>query len=149
MTNDLTAAVAELPEGPQIAGYTCLGCRHFQSEYWREPSGDGETWDSGTSADCRLIGKNISTYFGSEPHVPDWCPKPASGALVPAADVQGLVEAVKALNAACDAMWNDHARLEPNPSRFGQKYRLKEAHMRAISEAQQKLPDALTEWEGI
>ena len=61
------------------------------------------------------------------------------------AKVQALVEAIEALNAACDAMWNDHERLEENPGRFGQPYRLKEVHMKAISEAQQKLPAALTE----
>ena len=61
----------------------------------------------------------------------------------PAQDVAGLVEAVEALNAACDAMWNDHERIEKNPSRFGQPYQLKEKHIKAISEAQQKLPAAL------
>lgn len=58
------------------------------------------------------------------------------------------VGATEVLNAACDAMWNDHERLEENPSRFGQPYRLKENHMRAISEAQQKLPVILTELKG-
>ena len=57
--------------------------------------------------------------------------------------VQALVNAAEALNAACDAMWNDHEHLEENTGRFGQPYRLKERHMRAISEAQQKLPAAL------
>jgi hypothetical protein len=66
--------------------------------------------------------------------------------LTPAPDagkVQALVDAIEVLNAACDAMWNDHERLEENPGRFGQPYRLKEVHMKAISEAQQKLPAAL------
>ena len=58
------------------------------------------------------------------------------------------VGATEVLNAACDAMWNDHERLEENPSRFGQPYRLKENHMRAISEAQQKLPVTLAELKG-
>jgi len=75
-------------------------------------------------------------------------------AAVPAADpladprVQALVVAIERLNAACDAMWNDHERLEENPGRFGQKYRLKELHMRAISEAQQALPDLLAAFKG-
>lgn len=62
-------------EGPQPRALkTCKGCRHFKSEYWREPSGDGETYDSGTSADCLKAGRNISSYCGSEPAPPDWCP---------------------------------------------------------------------------
>ena len=58
-------------------------------------------------------------------------------------EVQGLAEAVERLNAACDAMWNDGDRLEENPIVFGPLYRLKEVHMKAISEAQQALPSAL------
>ena len=57
------------------------------------------------------------------------------------------VEAIETLNSACDAMWNDHEPLEENPERFGQDYRLKEIHMRAISEAQQKLPSILAKLE--
>ena len=59
-----------------------------------------------------------------------------------------LVEAVKRLNAACDAMWNDHQRLEENLGRFGQKYRIKEVHVKAITEAQQQLPAVLAKIEG-
>lgn len=58
-------------------------------------------------------------------------------------EVKPLVDAVEALNAACDAMWNDHHRLEDNPSRFGQEMRLKEKHVKAITEAQQRLPAIL------
>lgn len=57
--------------------------------------------------------------------------------------VRPLVEAVEALNAACDAMWNDHERLERNPDRWGQKMRIKERHLKAITEAQQRLPAIL------
>ena len=59
--------------------------------------------------------------------------------------VATLVEAVERLNAACDAMWNDHERLEKNTGYFAgqQPWQLKEAHMKAISEAQQALPSAL------
>ena len=62
-------------EGPQYRVLkTCKGCCHFKSEYWREPSGDGETYDSGTSADCLKAGRNICSYYGDEPSPPDWCP---------------------------------------------------------------------------
>lgn len=57
--------------------------------------------------------------------------------------VKPLVDAVEALNAACDAMWNDHHRLEWNPSLFGQEMRIKEKHVKAITEAQQRLPALL------
>lgn len=60
-----------------------------------------------------------------------------------AVGVRPLVDAVEALNAACDAMWNDHERLERNPDRWGQKMRIKERHVKAISEAQQRLPTIL------
>lgn len=58
------------------------------------------------------------------------------------------MDGIERLNAACDAMWNDHGRLEENPGAFGQKYRIKEVHMRAISEAQQALPAALAAIKG-
>jgi len=72
---------------------------------------------------------------------------PVSAALdaAEARAVATLVEAVERLNAACDAIWNDHERLEKNTGYFAgqQPWQLKEAHMKAISEAQQALPSAL------
>jgi len=64
-------------------------------------------------------------------------------------EVQELVAAVKRLNNACDAMWNDHKRLEKNSGSFGQPYQIKEMHIKAISEAQQALPDALAKIETV
>lgn len=62
-------------EGPQYRVLkTCKGCCHFKSGYWREQSGDGETYDSGTYADCLKVGRNICSYYGDEPSPPDWCP---------------------------------------------------------------------------
>jgi len=52
-----------------------------------------------------------------------------------AALVETLTGAAQRLNAACDAMWNDHRRVEA--------HRIKECHMKAISEAQQALFPAL------
>jgi hypothetical protein len=70
-----SVGVKPRPEGPQFRELkTCKGCVHFKSEYWSEPSGDGETYDSGTSADCLKAGRSISTYSGSEPTPPEWCP---------------------------------------------------------------------------
>ena len=48
-----------------------------------------------------------------------------------------LTGAAQRLNAACDAMWNDHRRVEA--------HRIKECHMKAISEAQQALFPALAQ----
>lgn len=84
-------------EGPQPRGTkTCKGCLHFKSEYWREPSGDGETFDSGTSADCTKANRSISTYLGDEPHVPEWCPVAAIDVHPDLRDAQiaALVEAL-------------------------------------------------------
>jgi hypothetical protein len=69
--------MSDIPEkeGPQISGYTCKGCKHHHTRYWREPDGECE-WDSGTSATCLLLGREIATYYGSSPSVPEWCPKP-------------------------------------------------------------------------
>jgi len=65
------------------------------------------------------------------------------------AKVRPLVDAVEALNAACDAMWNDRERLERNPDWWGQKMRIKERHVKAISEAQQRLPAILAALEEL
>jgi hypothetical protein len=80
-------------EGPQPlpARYSCFGCKHLLEERWREPSGDGETFDSGDSATCMAIttehgGKNISAYWGRNNPPPTWCPKPLR---TPAADPTG------------------------------------------------------------
>lgn len=62
-------------------------------------------------------------------------------------EIAAMVDAVLRLNAACDAMWNDHERLEKNPCSFGQKWQLKDTHMKAISEAQQALPPILAALE--
>jgi hypothetical protein len=56
---------------------TCKGCPAHNSEWWREPSGDGETWDSGTLNTCAATedGREIDGAYGSpQPRTPDWCP---------------------------------------------------------------------------
>ena len=60
-------------------------------------------------------------------------------------EVRALAAVIERLNAACDAMWNDHERLEKNAGYFAdqQPWQLKEVHILAISEAQQCLPAAL------
>lgn len=64
-----------------------------------------------------------------------------------AAKIEVLVDTVKRLNAACDAMWNDHERLEKNAGYFAgqQPWQLKGAHMREISEAQQAALNTLNQ----
>lgn len=64
--------------GPRYSRATCKGCPAHQPHWWREPSGDGETYDSGTSARCSAAGgRKISTYNGSHPAPPEWCPATA------------------------------------------------------------------------
>jgi hypothetical protein len=61
--------------GPRPAKLSCKGCPSHDTKYWEEPSGDGETYDNGTLATCKSAsGRVISTYDGSQPSVPDWCP---------------------------------------------------------------------------
>ena len=72
-------AVAEATAGPRPAFLTCKGCPAFSEEWWREPSGDGETYDSGTSQDCKAAGRSIATYGSANPWTPEWCPALAKG----------------------------------------------------------------------
>lgn len=69
--------------------------------------------------------------------------KPAIIGTATPAPSDKIAEAARVLNAACDAMWNDHARLEKTPDRFGQEWQLKHCHIKAISEAQQGLHAAI------
>lgn len=69
----------DLREGPAPIPNTrmqCFGCKHLETEDWREPSGDGETFDRGTSADCKAIpgGQNIGVYWSRTNDAPKWCP---------------------------------------------------------------------------
>lgn len=69
----------DLREGPAPIPNTrmqCFGCKHLEMADWREPSGDGETFDRGTSADCKAIpgGKNIGVYWSRTNDAPKWCP---------------------------------------------------------------------------
>jgi hypothetical protein len=61
--------------GPRIAFYTCDGCSALKQDYWREPSGDGETWDSGTKNTCTATDRQIDGAYGAaKPRTPKWCP---------------------------------------------------------------------------
>ena len=89
-TQRIVAAGGER-EGPAPIPNTrlqCFGCKHLDTEDWREPSGDGETFDSGTSARCKAIptehgGQVIGSYWSRTNDAPKWCPflpaNPASG----------------------------------------------------------------------
>lgn len=65
-------------EGPAPIPNTrlqCLGCKHLHTEDWREPSGDGETYDSGTTALCKAKGGQvIGCYWRRSDDAPKWCP---------------------------------------------------------------------------
>lgn len=79
---DPVAGGEALREGPAPIPNTrmqCFGCKHLDTKYWREPSGDGETFDSGTSARCKAIptehgGQSISAYWSRSDAAPKWCP---------------------------------------------------------------------------
>jgi hypothetical protein len=74
-------------EGPAPIPNTrlqCFGCKHLHTEDWREPSGDGETYDRGTTALCKAKGGQvIGCYWSRTNDAPKWCPflpaDPASG----------------------------------------------------------------------
>jgi len=93
----VTAALAgqDAPEriGPRPAHMTCRGCPAHHEERWREPSGDGETWDSGTYNRCQAAGsKTIDGSYGSHlPTPPEWCPARIAGQDAPRAGGGGAV----------------------------------------------------------
>lgn len=62
--------------GPRVVGWTCHGCPALEQERWREPSGDGETWDSGTCNRCRAMDRRLidGAYGATKPASPVWCP---------------------------------------------------------------------------
>lgn len=78
----MTKGTEALREGPAPIPNTrmqCFGCKHLHTKDWREPSGDGETFDSGTSARCKAIptehgGQSISAYWSRSDDAPKWCP---------------------------------------------------------------------------
>lgn len=62
-------------EGPSSKGWCCRGCSFFEIEYWHEPSGDGETYDSGCYAWCLAMDrKSMGAYHYDHTTTPDWCP---------------------------------------------------------------------------
>ena len=69
---------------------------------------------------------------------------PTLSAAMELPEVRALVDRIEELNAACDAMWNDQGRVvKCDNIIMGTPYAIKEKHMRAISEAQQRLFTAL------
>jgi len=58
-------------QGPGI----CRGCPAFETQSWREPSGDGETFDNGQYAWCRAADrKSMGAYHYDTSPTPSWCP---------------------------------------------------------------------------
>lgn len=65
------ALIGPRHHGPGV----CKGCPKFETEEWREPSGDGETYDSGQYAWCNAAGrKSMGSYHYDTSHRPSWCP---------------------------------------------------------------------------
>lgn len=68
--------------GPRPAKYVCKGCPAYEPKDWREPSGDGETYDTGQYAWCNAARhKSMGAYHYDHSSTPDWCPALASPAL--------------------------------------------------------------------
>lgn len=69
-------------EGPAPIPNTrlqCFGCKNLHTEDWSEPSGDGETFDNGTTARCKAVptehgGEVIRSYWSRTDEAPKWCP---------------------------------------------------------------------------
>lgn len=78
MTKD-TEALREGPAPIPNTRLQCFGCKHLETEDWREPSGDGETFDRGTEARCKAMptehgGQSIGVYWSRTNDAPKWCP---------------------------------------------------------------------------
>ena len=75
MSLDLREAVARI--GPSPVAMCCRGCPAFRTNKWDEPSGDGETYDSGQYAWCAAAGqRSMGAYHYDHSPTPDWCPAP-------------------------------------------------------------------------
>lgn len=77
--------------GPRPATYVCAGCPAYETEKWREPSGDGETYDRGQYAWCNAAGRrSMGSYHYDHTSTPEWCPAreqpPQEGAGEPVAE---------------------------------------------------------------
>ena len=81
----LVARVKELEKfdpGPTQIGprprpnlFVCKGCPAYRTNDWREPSGDGETYDTGQYAWCDAAGqRSMGAYHYDHTPAPDWCP---------------------------------------------------------------------------
>jgi hypothetical protein len=66
-----------LPIGPRARPhlFVCKGCPAYETEDWREPSGDGETYDTGQYAWCNAADRrSMGAYHYDHTPRPDWCP---------------------------------------------------------------------------
>lgn len=65
----------EIGPRPRPHLFVCKGCPAYETEDWREPSGDGETYDSGQYAWCGAAGRrSMGAYHYDHTPRPDWCP---------------------------------------------------------------------------
>jgi len=55
--------------------FVCKGCPAYETENWHEPSGDGETYDTGQYAWCNAAGRrSMGAYHYDHTPRPEWCP---------------------------------------------------------------------------
>lgn len=65
--------------GPRPHVLVCKGCPAYRTKEWMEPSGDGETYDSGQYAWCSAAGnRSMGSYHYDHSAAPSWCPALAS-----------------------------------------------------------------------
>jgi hypothetical protein len=88
--------------GPRPGTLVCKRCPAYEAEKWREPSGDGETWDTGQYAWCNAAErKSMGAYHYDHSATPDWCPAPAQST------ISALREEVERLKVELDMAFRD------------------------------------------
>lgn len=113
--------LAAMPEGPQLIKaepkYTCTGCKHLKTKYWRFIGDDDES-DSGIDADCALVGKGISGYWHNGNDAPKWCPiTPRSERTVSVAEAaRVLLDAMQDITARPLAEMSDAMLMDFHPA---------------------------------
>lgn len=67
--------------GPRPKGRgVCKGCPAYEAKSWREPSGDGETYDTGQYAWCNASDhRSMGAYHYDFNDAPEWCPALSDG----------------------------------------------------------------------
>jgi hypothetical protein len=95
--------------GPRPAKYVCKGCPAYETEDWHEPSGDGETYDTGRYGWCRAAGrKSMGAYHYDHNNAPDWCPALVSTSQGVGVDLESTSQSLRsAPSFALPEQWRD------------------------------------------